>query len=300
MALQICGLNINDTKKELQPHGTVEFPCAGYEDEYTESPDDIIPWHWHDEMELACITKGTMCLKVPGKEVRIGQGGLVFINSGIPHYAQAEGSFSLQSLVFSPLLLTGTSTSAFAAKYVNGITACREASVHLFPEETADVIRERFRQAFEALRDDVFGYEFIVREQLSRIVLELAGIYQDRIEARDHAASPDEIRIEQMLDYIHGHYHEELELEDIAGAANIGARECLRCFRRTANESPIQYLMRYRLMQGAARLVTEPSESIAEVAVSCGFSSPSYFTKMFKRYYKKTPNQYRKADRGVM
>ncbi len=102
-----------------------------------------------------------------------------------------------------------------------------------------------------------------------------------------------------MLDYIHGHYHDEIELEDIAGAANIGARECLRCFRRTANESPIQYLMRYRLMQGAARLVTEPTESIAEVAVSCGFSSPSYFTKMFKRYYKKTPNQYRKADSRV-
>ena len=35
MALQKCGLNRNNKNKELQPHGSLEFPCAGYESTHT-------------------------------------------------------------------------------------------------------------------------------------------------------------------------------------------------------------------------------------------------------------------------
>ncbi len=43
MALQACGLNLNRGLKELQPHGTLAFPCAGYSALYTDKPEDIIP-----------------------------------------------------------------------------------------------------------------------------------------------------------------------------------------------------------------------------------------------------------------
>ena len=45
MALQECGLNLNRVSKELQPHGTIDFPCAGYTSYHTERQEDIIPWH---------------------------------------------------------------------------------------------------------------------------------------------------------------------------------------------------------------------------------------------------------------
>ena len=35
MALQECRLNLNQKLKELRPHGTLEFPCAGYSSYYT-------------------------------------------------------------------------------------------------------------------------------------------------------------------------------------------------------------------------------------------------------------------------
>ena len=35
MALQDCTLNLNRTGRELQPHGTPDFPCAGYSSVYT-------------------------------------------------------------------------------------------------------------------------------------------------------------------------------------------------------------------------------------------------------------------------
>ena len=35
MALQECRLNLDRKLKELRPHGTLEFPCAGYSSYYT-------------------------------------------------------------------------------------------------------------------------------------------------------------------------------------------------------------------------------------------------------------------------
>ena len=43
MGLQKCGLNLNNVSKELQPHGSLAFPCAGYASRHTDLPEDIIP-----------------------------------------------------------------------------------------------------------------------------------------------------------------------------------------------------------------------------------------------------------------
>ena len=63
MALQECGLNLNRVSKELKPHGSIEFPCAGYASHHTEHPEAVIPWHWPEEMEIVMITEGQMKLK---------------------------------------------------------------------------------------------------------------------------------------------------------------------------------------------------------------------------------------------
>lgn len=97
-----------------------------------------------------------------------------------------------------------------------------------------------------------------------------------------------------MLDYIHHHFEEDLTLREIARAADIGERECLRCFQRTIQLSPMQYLLKYRIMRGADLLLQNPSDSISEIASLCGFDSPSNFAKMFKRFYSTTPREYRK------
>lgn len=87
-----------------------------------------------------------------------------------------------------------------------------------------------------------------------------------------------------------------LGLADIAASADIGERECLRCFKRTIRESPMQYLLKYRLMQGADQLVSDPSTSISEISAGCGFEYTSYFAKQFRRFYLCTPREYRKRN----
>lgn len=295
MSLQKCGLNLNRSNEELQPHGTPSFPCAGYAAVYTDGAEDLIPWHWHVEFEFIYIKTGNLKLQIPEKTYHLKQGEGIAINSNILHTAEAEPYCELQSLVFSPLLITGNTASVFAEKYISPLISSPvfDGCPFRLPSREQEFFGRQFAEAFHALSGDLPGFEFTVRQALSEICYLLCQKYGGERLSGNPGLAPDSLRIRAMLDYIHGHFSEDLNLRQIAGAANIGERECLRCFRRTIQVSPVQYLIKYRIMQGASLLLRDPGKSISNIAQECGFDSPGNFSQLFKRYYKCSPKEYR-------
>ena len=150
-----------------------------------------------------------------------------------------------------------------------------------------------FNCAFDALENDSRGVEFIIRENLARICFCLYEKFESRLNVQAALSDQDTIRIQKMLNFLHRNFADNLSLKEIAGAADISERECLRCFKKMLQISPVQYLLKYRVMQGAEMLLANPASSISEVAAYCGFDSPSNFAKMFKRFYSCTPREYR-------
>ncbi len=296
MALQECGLNLNKESKELQPHGSLEFPCAGYSSCHKERPEDVIPWHWHDEIEIVHIVNGKMEIKIPSQSFLLEKGDCVVINSNVLHYGAAVVECELRSLVFSPALITGNEEFVFAKKYMQPLLTCNNFSHYFIKAGNNENVTHWFNCAFEALAEDCYGYEFIVREKLSRICLFLYGEFIPQVDSRDFLLNQDNLRIRKMLAYIHKNFADDISLSEIAGIADISERECLRCFQKTIQLSPIQYLLKYRVMQGGAMLLKSPADSISEIATSCGFDSPSNFAKTFKRFYNCTPRQYRNLN----
>lgn len=295
MGLQECGLKLDYAQRELQPHGTREFPCAGYGAGYTDSEVDAIPWHWHEELELVCVESGALRVQIPGKAFRLGPGDGLAVNSNILHSAMAEPTCKAYSLVFSPMLVSGSGDSIFAGKYVTPLTRCAAFDGCMWERTDADegAFAAQFMAAFTALSEDRPGYEFVVREKLSAICLMLYGKYEGDLGAEHTLPDQDSLRLRRMLDRIHNHFEEDLQLRQIAKAADIGERECLRCFRRVMQTSPVQYLLKYRATQGASMLLRDRSSSISEIASRCGFDSPSHFSQTFKRFYRCTPRDYR-------
>lgn len=295
MALQKCGLNLNHAKRELQPHGTAGFPCAAYASSHTSSPDDIIPWHWHEEMEIILITEGRMELRIPGETFCLEAGDMAILNGNILHYGQGALECSLQSFVFSPLLTAGNTNSVFFENYIHPLMKCPEFTCfRLHHDQQAD---QCFSAAFEAVSGESFAYEFAVREQLSHILLKLYQFLKPNLESEGQPHTTDAARVESMMAFIHEHYAESITLNEIAASANIGEREALRCFKRSIGESPIQYLLKYRLMQSAHLLATEHQRNLSDIALACGFEAPSYYARQFKRFYQCTPREYRKKSK---
>jgi len=294
MGLQECGLNLNAEQQELMPHGTLDFPCAGYAEELSSPSGDEIPWHWHDELEIICVSSGQLRVQIPAKDCILTAGDCLVINSGVLHSAAAQPRCKLQSLVFSPLLLTGSKDSVFARKYISPLTGCRNFRAFLWDRETHSQEMTDFMLAFQALAREVPGFEFIVREKLSALCYTLCRQFAASLRNEALPLNQDDLRIQKMLELIRQKYAEEMTLAEIAAAADIGERECLRCFGRTIRLSPMQYLLKYRIMRGAEALLQDPSGSIAETAAGCGFDSPSNFSRLFRRYYNCTPREFRR------
>lgn len=294
MALQDCGLHMNRAYKELQAHGSPEFPCAGYASAYSDRPGEDIPWHWHEELEIIHITQGALTVRIPSEEFLVEAGDTLVINGNILHYGIGAPTCALRSLVFHPALITGSDSSVYSAKYMQPLLSCPSFTGYLLRGTDHPEIAQWFLAAHDAQASDEIGYEFVVREDLSHICLALYRELTPQLGASGTALSLDNLRVRHMLSYIHENYANDISLAQIARVADISERECLRCFQKTIQQSPIQYLLKYRIMQGADLLVRNPGLSIQEAASQCGFDSQSNFSKMFKRFYSCTPREYRR------
>ena len=83
----------------------------------------------------------------------------------------------------------------------------------------------------------------------------------------------------------------------LAKAVGMSTRQLERLFRRYLNRSPKRYYMELRL-QKARNLLMQTDMSVINVALACGFASPSHFSKCYRSHYNTTPYRERGAHGG--
>ena len=81
----------------------------------------------------------------------------------------------------------------------------------------------------------------------------------------------------------------------LAQDVGMSTRQLERLFRRYLNRSPKRYYMELRL-QKARNLLLQTDMSVINVALACGFASPSHFSKCYRALYKTTPYRERGAS----
>lgn len=96
--------------------------------------------------------------------------------------------------------------------------------------------------------------------------------------------------------YVHEHWGEPISRQDIAAHVGLSERHLTRCFRREVGVPPMTYLNRYRVRQ-AKRLLERGDRTITEVAMESGFSSGSYFARVFGQEVGVSPSAYQRGER---
>lgn len=74
----------------------------------------------------------------------------------------------------------------------------------------------------------------------------------------------------------------------LADEVGMSTRQLERLFRRYLNRSPKRYYMELRLRK-ARNLLLQTEMSVINVALACGFASPSHFSKCYRGLYNTTP-----------
>ncbi len=306
-----------NAKTEEAPNSTyiAGFPIRLYH-MHTEQR-SAAPLHRHHELEFILVHKGTLRLNFAGsvEELYEGQGAL--INSGVLHSLTCGEGCDCAYIMFSDEFIA-PSGSDISIKYVKPFVT--NASLSHIPLDgrfewqrgvLEDIVRicslmSRYsgRVTHLTSESDEYGnaesccYELEVHELICRawirIYSGLEGAVRSAISASEYASRR---RTQLMIKFIHNNYNHSISLSDIASSANISKSEASRCFQSSLHTSPVAYLLRYRV-EMAEQLLQNSTMSIEAIGFECGFSSASYFCKMFQQLTGTTPGQFRKNNKN--
>ena len=96
-----------------------------------------------------------------------------------------------------------------------------------------------------------------------------------------------------MMHFISNNYQSQITLGSIAESGNVSKSLCNTLFHQYVGESPINYLMHLRCRK-VAELLRASDMSMSEIAAQTGFGGVSYMSETFRKFFEKSPREYRK------
>jgi AraC-like DNA-binding protein len=223
---------------------------------------------------------------VNGEKIPLAKGEGIFVNSKALHFGfgEAEENCEFLCLLFSPLLLSANKgvEDALLNPYLSS------GQSYLFLPKDAKPLQTM---------KDLWRTKQAGADRLSYLSL-LFALWQQTLPyfkpLSQKKPSPSLERVKGLMSYFKNNYNENITLTSLSKAMMLSPSEINKLFRLYLHESPMHYLIDYRLDKAADALKTT-DQSVEEIAFSCGYSSPSFFIRSFKRKYQKTPFAYRQS-----
>ena len=103
-------------------------------------------------------------------------------------------------------------------------------------------------------------------------------------------------KMQEVAHYINRNLASPISLKDAAAVAHMEATYFSKAFKAATGEGFQEYLTKVRLRK-AEQLLEHSDLSVGKVAEACGFSSPNYFSDVFRKKNRCSPSQYRKQYR---
>ena len=155
-----------------------------------------------------------------------------------------------------------------------------------------------FSYAQEAIQYQVTDYLLKpVNDEELKSVLQKIEKYllasQEELETNKNTSfqKPEKIA-ELVVEYIHRHYMDLLELGEIAGKFNFSVSYLTKIFTKLTGKTPSKYIRDYRISM-SKQLLRNPNLSISAVGKKVGYPDQFHFSKIFKQATGLSPSDYR-------
>lgn len=281
---------------------------------YIHDIDRDYPPHWHTDIELIHMVKGTYKINCGSRSYFLEEGDIMLIcpaviheifnttPSGLRIYVQADLSktISLREIDtafrdMAPALHIKAATCPpdlynTLCDYIHDIE-----KIYLGSANAHDMTERRNGNSVMLTSElEPFG-EVEIYTILMRFIA-LAGknlaLFQQTTPSSRTSGHRSKASLSSVCEYISDHFTEEITLEDIASYAGFSKFHFSRIFTEYTGETFYQYLQQKRINY-AQTLLSNPSLSITEVAYQAGFTSSTAFTRVFRKSTGYTPSQFR-------
>ncbi|MDD4011797.1 MAG: helix-turn-helix domain-containing protein [Sphaerochaetaceae bacterium] len=104
--------------------------------------------------------------------------------------------------------------------------------------------------------------------------------------------SVDNHQIQAAILFIEANYSKQIGLTQTADELHISESHLSRLFKEVTGLNFLQYLNALRINK-SIEMMANPNKNITEIALACGFATPGYYAKLFRRFMGATPSQFR-------
>jgi two-component system, response regulator YesN len=116
----------------------------------------------------------------------------------------------------------------------------------------------------------------------------------DPLKQDDSNQMDEKNNMQKIEEYLRNHFQEDINLQDIADRFFLNRDYISRKFKQEFNETITDYLTKIRI-ENAKELLGNPTKKIYEIAYQVGYQNEKYFSKVFKKQTRVTPNEYRNS-----
>jgi len=108
-------------------------------------------------------------------------------------------------------------------------------------------------------------------------------------------------KLQMAVDFIEKNYSEQLSVSYLADLSNMSQDHFCRLFKQRYHMRPLEYIKKLRMQDAKNKLLSNPDMSVAQIADSVGYNSPSHFIKSFREIEGATPLEFRNSlyDRDI-
>ncbi len=122
-------------------------------------------------------------------------------------------------------------------------------------------------------------------------IIGLAGTARDLTRAGLVLRPYTEMQV--VLEHVRDHYANQIEIKELASLMHLSVSQFERRFRKVFQISPFKHIMNVRI-RAASLLLTTTNDTIAAIALDCGFYDHSHFTRNFRKLMGVLPREFRR------
>ena len=245
--------------------------------------------HFHESIEILYTLKGSFKCGFAKEEIIRKPGDILFINSNVPHstYCLEENSQDILVQFFN------------AEKFSNHLGYLSEflsmSNIDYYIFEASHPDHGNMVQKLSNLISHKEITEPHARFLIISEIYAILAILQKNqlINSNDHLANRKAVqKILPVFEYVDKNYSKHLSLEDLASVTSFNKVYFCNLFKQATGGTAIDFLNFVRICK--AEELLKRNMNVTEVSYLVGFSSPSYFNEIFKRYRSCSPSVYKR------
>lgn len=249
------------------------------------------PIHYHSDYEINLVmdTAGT---RIIGDSIEaFNSPDLVMIGPNLPHAWRGnivEGNHVI-TIQFSDKLLSFPILEKRLFGPIKQLLFNAQRGIS-FSDQTKEMMKEKIIQLTHMQGFYTVLEFFAILNELS--VSPQKTLVSNLYDTSDIVRTSKSRRITKVCEYVEQNVIEPIRLSDVASLVNMSESAFSHFFKKKTNCTFIDYVTNLRIAK-ACQLLSDTTDTVAEICYTCGFNNQSNFIRIFKKKKGSTPNEYR-------